>query len=157
MGAPPALLMPIVGMSCAACATRLEKVLNRQPGLSASVNFATARARLESAPGQPVEGEAVLAAIRKAGFAVAPDTLELALTGMSCAACAARIERIECRAVVLRGQLLPPGKLCFCRRCGCRRAFPRSFCRILSKVRRVRRKSAVWRLHSFGVFFQFVR
>lgn len=29
--------------------------------------------------------------------------------------------------------------------------------RILSKVRRVRRKSAVWRLHSFGVFFQFVR
>lgn len=32
-----------------------------------------------------------------------------------------------------------------------------SFCRILSKVRRVRRKSAVWRLHSFGVFFQFVR
>lgn len=59
--------------------------------------------------------------------------------------------------VFLRGQLLPPGKLCFCRRGGCRRAFPRSFCRILSKVRRVRRKSAVWRLHSFGVFFQFVR
>ena len=59
--------------------------------------------------------------------------------------------------VFLRGQLLPPGKLCFCRRCGCRRAFPRSFCRILSKVRRVRRRSAVWRLHSFGVFFQFVR
>ncbi|WP_374488165.1 heavy metal translocating P-type ATPase [Zoogloea sp.] len=94
MGAPPAQELPIVGMSCAACATRLEKVLNRQPGLSASVNFATARARLEPAPGQPVEGEAVLAAIRKAGFDVAPETLELALTGMSCAACAARIEKV---------------------------------------------------------------
>lgn len=94
MGAPPAQELPIVGMSCAACATRLEKVLNRQPGLSASVNFATARARLEPAPGQTVEGEAVLAAIRKAGFDVAPETLELALTGMSCAACAARIEKV---------------------------------------------------------------
>ena len=29
------------GMTCAACATRIERSLNRLPGVSAAVNFAT--------------------------------------------------------------------------------------------------------------------
>ena len=33
--------LPVSGMSCAACAVRLEKVLNRLPGVDAKVNFAT--------------------------------------------------------------------------------------------------------------------
>ena len=36
--------LPITGMTCAACANRIEKQLNKQPGVEkASVNFATAR------------------------------------------------------------------------------------------------------------------
>jgi Cu+-exporting ATPase len=56
----------IGGMTCAACSTRLEKVLNRQPGMRANVNLAAerARVRLEGA----VESAAVIAAVAKAGF-----------------------------------------------------------------------------------------
>ncbi len=85
--------LPVSGMSCAACAVRLEKVLNRLPGVAAQVNFATGKARLTAAP-DAADADAVLAAIRKAGFDVAPQVLELGIAGMSCAACAARIEKV---------------------------------------------------------------
>ncbi|HZH33969.1 MAG TPA: HAD-IC family P-type ATPase, partial [Pyrinomonadaceae bacterium] len=43
--------LPITGMTCAACANRIEKKLNKQPGVeSASVNFATARATVNYDP-----------------------------------------------------------------------------------------------------------
>ena len=38
--------LPIRGMTCAACAARIEKVLNRLPGVQAQVNFATETAAL---------------------------------------------------------------------------------------------------------------
>jgi Cu+-exporting ATPase len=41
---PPAAAhvdLALEGMTCAACAARIEKVLNRLPGVQASVNFAT--------------------------------------------------------------------------------------------------------------------
>ncbi|RIX45203.1 MAG: cadmium-translocating P-type ATPase [Rhodocyclales bacterium GT-UBC] len=53
-------------MTCAACSTRLEKVLNRQPGMQANVNLASERARVRLSG---VTNEAaVLAAVAKAGF-----------------------------------------------------------------------------------------
>ena len=39
----------IAGMTCAACSARLEKVLNRQPGIEANVNLAAERARVRAA------------------------------------------------------------------------------------------------------------
>jgi Cu+-exporting ATPase len=39
--------LPISGMTCAACATRIEKVLNRLPGVAASVNLASEHALVE--------------------------------------------------------------------------------------------------------------
>ena len=43
--------LPITGMTCAACANRIEKKLNKQTGVqSASVNFATARATINYDP-----------------------------------------------------------------------------------------------------------
>ncbi len=56
----------IGGMTCAACSARLEKVLNRQPGMQANVNLAAERARirLEGA----ADEAAVIAAVAKAGF-----------------------------------------------------------------------------------------
>lgn len=55
----------IGGMTCAACSTRLEKVLNRQPGMQANVNLAAERARVRLSGASP---EAVVAAVAKAGF-----------------------------------------------------------------------------------------
>ena len=36
--------LPIAGMTCAACAVRVEKKLNKLDGVSAAVNYATERA-----------------------------------------------------------------------------------------------------------------
>jgi Cu+-exporting ATPase len=55
----------IGGMTCAACSTRLEKVLNRQAGMQANVNLAAERARVRLSGVGP---EAVIAAVAKAGF-----------------------------------------------------------------------------------------
>ena len=51
------LELGIEGMTCAACSTRLEKVLNRLPGVEAAVNLAAERARVRYVPG--VAGPAV--------------------------------------------------------------------------------------------------
>jgi Cu+-exporting ATPase len=71
----------------------VEKVLNRLPGVEATVNFATGKARVMALPDAPPAADMV-AAIRKAGFDVPPGALDLTLAGMSCAACAARIEKV---------------------------------------------------------------
>jgi Cu+-exporting ATPase len=87
------LELPIAGMHCAACAARIEKVLNACPGVrSASVNFASERAYVTFAS-EAAAPDTVLAAIEEAGFQVPPQTLELAIGGMHCAACAASIEK----------------------------------------------------------------
>ena len=39
--------LDIEGMTCASCAARIEKKLNRMPGVSATVNFATEKAKVE--------------------------------------------------------------------------------------------------------------
>jgi len=47
--------LAIAGMTCAACAVRVEKKLNRLDSVTASVNFATATARVRGPAGLPVE------------------------------------------------------------------------------------------------------
>ncbi|MGE5469275.1 MAG: heavy metal translocating P-type ATPase [Bacteroidota bacterium] len=59
----------IGGMTCAACSARLEKVLNRQPGIQANVNLAAERARIRLAGA--ADEAAVIAAVAKAGFTAA--------------------------------------------------------------------------------------
>ncbi len=60
----------IGGMTCAACSARLEKVLNRQPGMQANVNLAAERARIRLAG--DADEAAVIAAVAKAGFSALP-------------------------------------------------------------------------------------
>ncbi|MCC8189709.1 MAG: heavy metal translocating P-type ATPase [Planctomycetes bacterium] len=90
--------IPITGMTCAACAKRLEKVVGRLPGVrDVGVNFATEKMQVDFDPAA-VTGEAIRSAIVKAGFGVAEKTdtadVTLPIAGMSCAACAARIEKV---------------------------------------------------------------
>ncbi len=66
---PSVIEFAIAGMTCAACSTRLEKVLNRQPGMQANVNLAAERARVRL---QGATSEAVIAAVAKAGFSATP-------------------------------------------------------------------------------------
>ncbi|MBB5462526.1 heavy metal translocating P-type ATPase [Paraburkholderia sp. Cpub6] len=105
--------LDIGGMTCASCASRVEKALTKLPGVArASVNLATERARVES---DATLGPQQLAdAVRKAGYeatpvantelaapsatptatpAATPGTVELEIGGMTCAACALRVEK----------------------------------------------------------------
>jgi len=90
---PVPVELPISGMTCAACATRIEKVLNRLPGVRATVNLAAEKARISFSEENVGPGDAV-AAIERAGFEVPTVSLELAVSGMTCAACAARLEKV---------------------------------------------------------------
>ncbi|HEX7234248.1 MAG TPA: heavy metal translocating P-type ATPase, partial [Nitrosospira sp.] len=84
--------LPIEGMTCSACAGRIERTLNRLPGVHASVNFASEKARVEfdEARTQPEE---LVRSIEKTGFHVIPQSAQLQITGMTCAACSGRIEK----------------------------------------------------------------
>ncbi|MDI6653562.1 heavy metal translocating P-type ATPase [Gluconobacter japonicus] len=95
---------PVGGMTCAACAARIEKVLNRQSGVHATVNFASERAQVDlDGPGASVG--TVVAAVRKAGFSVDEQSVDFAITGMTCAACAARIEKVLNRMPSVQGSV----------------------------------------------------
>ena len=61
------------GMTCAACAARIEKALGRVPGVDAHVNFAAERARVRYDPGT-TDIAALVAAVAKAGYGARPVT-----------------------------------------------------------------------------------
>ncbi|PZU46111.1 MAG: heavy metal translocating P-type ATPase [Microbacterium sp.] len=58
--------LDITGMTCASCATRVERKLNKLPGVEATVNFATEKARVHAE--SPVAVEELIAAIEQAGY-----------------------------------------------------------------------------------------
>ncbi len=59
--------LPVAGMTCASCVSRVEKALLKVPGvLSASVNLATEQASVSMTAGTPVQ--ALLAAVSSAGY-----------------------------------------------------------------------------------------
>ncbi|NTV96532.1 MAG: cadmium-translocating P-type ATPase [Thiobacillus sp.] len=91
--AKPQLTLPIAGMTCAACSTRLENNLNRLPGVEARVNLATETAQLSYDPAQ-ADPAAILAQVARTGFAVPPTSLDFSIAGMTCAACSTRLERV---------------------------------------------------------------
>jgi Cu+-exporting ATPase len=84
--------IPVLGMTCASCVGRVEKAIAAVPGVaSASVNLATERAHVELTP----EGrtDAVMEAIRKAGYEPLERPVDLRIDGMTCASCVGRVER----------------------------------------------------------------
>ncbi|OGA65042.1 MAG: hypothetical protein A3F77_03495, partial [Betaproteobacteria bacterium RIFCSPLOWO2_12_FULL_67_28] len=85
--------MPIEGMTCVACAARIEKSLNKLPGVVANVNFAAESARV-TVQADATSPASVVEAIRKTGYSVPEQVVEFAIYGMTCAACAARIEKV---------------------------------------------------------------
>jgi Cu+-exporting ATPase len=75
---PERLDLPIEGMTCAACAARIEKRLNRLDGVEASVNYATERAAVAFDPVR-VAADDLVAAIEAAGYRAQlaePDTAD---------------------------------------------------------------------------------
>ena len=79
--------LAIEGMTCAACVSRVERVLSRVPGVaSAAVNLATERARITTAG--PADVAAMIRSVEKAGYGaheveVAAPLVDVALAGQA--------------------------------------------------------------------------
>jgi Cu+-exporting ATPase len=91
--------LPITGMTCANCAANIERSLKKLPGVAeANVNFASEKASVRFDPKQVRLGD-VIDKIQAAGYGVAAAKVEMPVTGMTCANCAANIERVLSKKV----------------------------------------------------------
>ena len=96
---PDKVQLNIQGMTCAACVRRVEEGLRQTPGvISASVNFATEKARVEFDKNVVGIGD-LEEKVRDLGYQAAVDTADqqlqkttVSVGGMTCAACVRRVE-----------------------------------------------------------------
>lgn len=65
----PPIELEITGMTCASCAARIEKKLNKLDGVAATVNYATEKAVVSAPAGY--DPRMLIAEIEKAGYAAA--------------------------------------------------------------------------------------
>jgi Cu+-exporting ATPase len=80
-------------MTCAGCATRIEKKIKELPGVKqAAVNFASGKARVEYDPSSLGLKE-ILEAVEGLGYRAALEKEVFRVEGMSCASCVARVEK----------------------------------------------------------------
>lgn len=85
--------LPITGMTCAACVRSVERALTRTDGVQeASVNLATERASV-SFSANDASVQSIIERVEKAGYGVVKATVELPITGMTCATCVQNVER----------------------------------------------------------------
>lgn len=83
----------ISGMTCAACSTRIEKALNRMEGIEqANVNLALEKSSIQYDKEKITEAD-IEQKIEALGYGVVKQKAEFSITGMTCAACSARIEK----------------------------------------------------------------
>jgi len=87
------LTLPITGMTCANCAANIERGVKKLKGVAdASVNFAAENAAITIDPKLLKLGD-VVEKIQASGYGVTTAKVEMPVTGMTCANCAANIER----------------------------------------------------------------
>lgn len=87
------ITLPITGMTCANCATNIERSVRKLDGVhDANVNLASERLNLVFDASLLTESD-IIARVRKAGYDVPEQTVDLAITGMTCANCAANVTR----------------------------------------------------------------
>jgi P-type Cu+ transporter len=85
--------LQISGMTCAACALRIEKGLNKLDGVeNATVNLALEKSAIKYDP-EKLKVEDIEKKIRDLGYDVVTEKAEFDITGMTCAACSTRIEK----------------------------------------------------------------
>ncbi|WP_128100008.1 heavy metal translocating P-type ATPase [Paenibacillus sp. DCT19] len=85
--------LQITGMTCAACSTRIEKGLSRMEGVNqANVNLAIEQATVRYDP-KVININQLRDKVEALGYGTVTESVDLDITGMTCAACSARIEK----------------------------------------------------------------
>ncbi len=91
------LTVPVLGMTCANCVASVERNSKKAQGVAnASVNFASEKLTVEYDPTiqKPYEVlQEVIQRVERAGYQIPTATLDLPITGMTCANCANTVER----------------------------------------------------------------
>jgi Cu+-exporting ATPase len=87
------IIMPILGMTCANCVATVERSAKKVAGVSqAVVNFGSEKLTVTYDPAQ-AQPQSVIKRVEKAGYHVPIASMELAITGMTCANCVNTVER----------------------------------------------------------------
>jgi len=115
----------VKGMSCAACSSRIERVVRELDGVErAAVNLAAESMEL-AWDADVISFDAIAGRVKELGFELAQEEggdeliLELAISGMHCAACSARIEKVVSAlpgVIAVRVNLLTETGVVTCRR-----------------------------------------
>lgn len=85
--------LPIIGMTCASCATAIEKTLSQKTGVDqANVNLASEKASIEYDPDK-ITVKTLINTVSDAGYSVATEKTSFKIGGMACASCASHVER----------------------------------------------------------------
>jgi P-type Cu+ transporter len=84
--------IPVEGMTCASCVSRVEKAISKVPGVErATVNLATERAQVTT--DSSVMPGALVEAVKRAGYEVPQSSTTFNVGGMTCASCVSRVEK----------------------------------------------------------------
>lgn len=87
------ITLGITGMTCAACAMRIERNLSKVEGVKqAGINLASEKATITFDP-KKTSVDALIEKVQKTGYGIRDENITLSISGMTCAACAARIEK----------------------------------------------------------------
>ncbi len=91
--------LPITGMTCAACEKNVNRALSKAEGVEeAAVNLATDNATVSYDPSVTTPAQ-LIERVEKFGYGVATATVDLPITGMTCAACEKNVDRALKRPV----------------------------------------------------------
>lgn len=83
----------VTEMTCAACSSRIEKVLNKNEHIQAEVNLATEKAVINYDDAE-ISTSDLVEKIQNLGYGVQEERVEFKVTGMTCAACSSRIDKV---------------------------------------------------------------
>jgi len=87
------ITLPITGMTCAMCVNNVERTLNKADGVdNVAVNLATEKATVSYDSDKLKTGDLV-SQVEKSGYGVATASIELPITGMTCAMCEKNVDR----------------------------------------------------------------
>ena len=87
------IVLPVTGMTCANCVKTIERNVKKMDGIQAAeVNYATENVRI-SFDNKSTSPDAIVQRIRDVGYDVPTTTIELPITGMTCANCAKSVSR----------------------------------------------------------------
>lgn len=87
------ITLPVTGMTCANCAANIERGVKKLDGVKeTNVNFASEQAAVSFDPSL-LDVKDIIGKIKDSGYDVVTTKVDLPITGMTCANCAANIER----------------------------------------------------------------